>query len=160
MRLYHPLPTGVQRDFVSTPLGKLEVLVSKPRNPSDKQPPVLIVHGGFDHASVWLEWMTNLSEHHLVRTYAVSVSNYGASYMCSSWVRMVYQTSLDDMAFDVMVAVHQVEEREGTAPVLFVTVQAALFANTSYAVAWRKFLPSFWSGQCHTMDSCPLYGPG
>jgi pimeloyl-ACP methyl ester carboxylesterase len=116
--MFHPLPEGVGRDFVATPLGGLELLVSEPVHQGEKQPPILFVHGGFGHAAVWLEWMTYLSKQYAARTYAVSVRNHGASYSCSSWFRMVYRTNLDDVACDLTAAIHEVETREGVAPIL------------------------------------------
>ena len=116
--LFHPLPSNSNRDFVQTPLGLIELLVCQPPFQFPKQKPVLFVHGGFGHASVWLEWMTYLSQHYNARTYAVSVRNHGASYVCSSFARMVYRTSLDDLASDVVAAINEVESREGVSPIL------------------------------------------
>ena len=62
--------------------------------------------------------MTYLSQHYNARTYAVSVRNHGASYTCSSFSRMVYMTSLEDVASDVVAAVNEVESREGASPIL------------------------------------------
>ena len=116
--LFRPLPSHVRREYIKTPFGLLELLVSNPVSHNSKLPPILFIHGGFGHASVWLEWMTFLSKHYKARTYAVSARNHGASYICSSWAQMVFKTTLDDVAMDFVAAIKEVEEREGTAPVL------------------------------------------
>lgn len=129
--MFHPLPEHISRDFVETPLGPIELLVSQPRPQSQKlkQPPILFVHGGFGHASVWLEWMTYLSTHYHAPTYAVSIRNHGASHVCTSFFRMVYQTRLDDVVTDLVAAINEVEEREGTAPILVAHSAGATLAQ-------------------------------
>ena len=116
--LFHPLPPSISRDFIKTTQGPLELLISEPTLQDPKRTPVLFLHGGFGHASVWVEWMTYLSKHYNTRTYAVSARNHGASYVCSSWSQMVFRITLDDIASDFLAAIKEVELREGTPPVL------------------------------------------
>ena len=104
---YRPLPPHIERTFVPTPSGDLELLISRPKqfntSPSRvRQPPVLFVHGGFGSAGVWLEWMTYLHESgYNGILYACSLRNHGASYSVPFW-KMVWQTPLEACATDLL----------------------------------------------------------
>jgi pimeloyl-ACP methyl ester carboxylesterase len=131
--MFHPLPDHVQREYVPTPGGPIELIVSQTKSTSLKRAPVLFVHGGFGHASVWLEWMTYLSTRYDARLYAVSVRNHGASHSCRSWWQMVYQTTLDDICSDIVAAINEIERREGVAPIL--VTHSAGGATVQYILA-------------------------
>lgn len=109
---YRPLPSHIERTFVQTPTGPLELLVCDPRKPSvdGTCPAIFFVHGGYGCASVWLEWMTYLYEHDYPgRLYAYSVRNHGASHAVS-YFQMVFNTSLDDVTGDLATCVNHSQE--------------------------------------------------
>lgn len=110
---FRPLPDTIERTYIDSPGGGLEFLISTPQRADDKSLPVLFQHGGFGHASVWLEWMLYLQQHYGGRTYAASVRGHGASYVPSSWFRTVWLTKHDDIAGDVRLAIEEVKRREG-----------------------------------------------
>lgn len=97
---YRPLPQHVERVFVKTEHGDLELLISRPKQCSDV-PPVIFAHGGYGSAGVWLEFMDHL--HRLGYSgvlYAYSFRNHGASYPVS-FLDMVYRTSLESCVEDL-----------------------------------------------------------
>lgn len=51
-----PLPKGIERIFIDSPGGKLEILsaVPKPDAIYHSKPPIFFQHGGFGCAQVWL----------------------------------------------------------------------------------------------------------
>jgi pimeloyl-ACP methyl ester carboxylesterase len=113
---YHTLPNNIHREFVKTPSGEVELLVSPPSLEqglsTSSKPPVLFVHGGLGHASVWLPWMTYLRrKHYAGTTYAVSVRGHGASWAPRFW-QMWALTTKDDVATDVVAAINEIEKRE------------------------------------------------
>jgi pimeloyl-ACP methyl ester carboxylesterase len=98
---FRPLPDHIQRAFVTTEHGDLELLSSRPRQCHSDVPPVFFAHGGYGSAGVWLEFMNRL--HHAGYSgllYAHSIRNHGAS--CTvSFYKMVYRTSLDACVVDL-----------------------------------------------------------
>lgn len=119
-----PLPPTINRTFVNTSSGEIELLISAPSpEPGSRacisRPPVLFVHGGFGHASVWLPWMTYLHhKHYAGTTYAVSVRGHGASWTPRFWQMSL--TTKDIMATDVVAAIEEIEGREGGQRVVLV----------------------------------------
>lgn len=108
-----PLPSTVTRTYVPTPGGDLELLYSKSKRADPNVAPLFFIHGGCGHASVWLEWMTYLHEAgYGGALYSYSARNHGASYAVP-YFRMVYRTSLDDMADDLKSCLDAVRELEG-----------------------------------------------
>lgn len=121
-----PLPPHIKREYVQTPGGRLELLVCEPKqstlqssssSPSssssgpDTKAPIFFAHGGFGHASVWLEWMTYLHEHGYPQaTYAFSARNHGASYTLPFW-QMVHRTTFEDILADTMYCLEHVAQR-------------------------------------------------
>ncbi|ETN41139.1 uncharacterized protein HMPREF1541_03074 [Cyphellophora europaea CBS 101466] len=130
---YHPLPDTVSRTFVATTDGEqLEFLVCRPQH-AGQHPPVLLMHGAFGHASVWLNWMTYLHDNgYGGTTYAISVRGHGASYSPSSYFRMLLLTTQHDVANDVLAAFQAVKEAEGTEPVLI--------AHSSGTITYQELL--------------------
>jgi pimeloyl-ACP methyl ester carboxylesterase len=122
---FHPLPSSVNRTFVKTRSGNIELLVSSPSSESYpptgiSKPPVLFVHGGFGQASVWLPWMTYLhSKHYDGTTYAVSIRGHGASWTPGFW-QMCALATKDVLATDVVAAIKEIERREGGKKVVLV----------------------------------------
>ncbi|KAF2725492.1 alpha/beta-hydrolase [Polychaeton citri CBS 116435] len=104
-----PLPPHVQREFVSTQNGDLELLICQPKHPSKATPttgaPIFFLHGGYGSAGVWLEWMTYLhNAGYPGPLYAFSVRNHGASYSVPYW-QMVFSTPLDAVASDAIACI-------------------------------------------------------
>lgn len=97
---YHPLPAHIERAFVKTPRGDLELLISQPKDKGDA-PPVFFAHGGYGSASVWIDFIHHL--HHAGYRgplYAYSFRNHGASYSVS-YLNMVYRTPLASCVEDL-----------------------------------------------------------
>jgi pimeloyl-ACP methyl ester carboxylesterase len=116
-RQYYPLPSNITRSFVKTPAGDIELLTAEPAKINPEAAPIFFVHGGNGHASVWLEWMMHLSQTYGARTYAYSLRNHGASFSVS-YLRMVWFTSLDDLADDLTASIQAATEKEGRAPIV------------------------------------------
>lgn len=116
---FHPLPANITREFVKTPGGPIELLMSDSavKDSDTRKPPICFAHGGEGHACVWLEWMEYLSTCYNGRTYAYSLRCHGASYVVPYW-KMVWQTSLDDLASDLVASLEEVRLREGQDPIL------------------------------------------
>lgn len=108
-----PLPSGIDRLFVDTPGGTLEVLYAHPTTPppSADAPPLFFVHGGMGGAWVWLEYLGFFAARG-IPCYAVSLRGHGGSY-CPSYLRMVYATTKRMLADDVLAALRWVQAREG-----------------------------------------------
>ncbi|EHA47613.1 hypothetical protein MGG_03896 [Pyricularia oryzae 70-15] len=117
------LPDGVERHFVKTPLGDIEVLYSGPSEeatPTTSTPrqPLFFVHGGMGSAWVWLEYMRFLSSHG-IPCYAVSMRGHGNSWH-PSYIRMVFFTPRSALAQDVVAAIRWTQQREQGAEVVLV----------------------------------------
>ena len=100
-----PLPEGVERFFIDTPAGKIEVLHAKARDinvSGQKQSPLFFVHGGMGGAWVWLEYLTYFSSRG-IPCYAVSMRGHGNSWL-PSFLRLTYGTTLRMLADDVVAA--------------------------------------------------------
>ncbi|KAK5046698.1 hypothetical protein LTR84_007459 [Exophiala bonariae] len=119
--LLRPLPPHIVRNYVQTPNGNLELLSSKPdvksAGLSSRKQPIFFVHGGEGSGSVWFEWMEHLSTSYNATTYAYSLRCHGASYSVPYW-KMVWGTSLDDLASDLVACIQDVREREGQDPII------------------------------------------
>lgn len=97
---YRPLLPHVERVFVKTDHGDLELLISRPKQCSDV-PPVFFAHGGYGSAGVWLEFMDHLhNSGYSGLLYAYSFRSHGASYPVS-FFNMVYRTSMDSCVEDL-----------------------------------------------------------
>lgn len=147
-RTYHPLPDYVTRKFISSseadavPEAKseseascseqLELLECRAGTPDDgpgsddnnERPPILFLHGGFGHASVWLPFMTYLHQHGqrspttAQTTYALSLRSHGASFSIP-FLRMVYATPLSSFTHDIQAAIsHVIRRHNGQPPIL------------------------------------------
>lgn len=64
-----PPPEGIEREWLRTPSGELELLSA---GPSSSAAPILFIHGGMRSAWVWNEFMLFLAERG-VRLYALSL---------------------------------------------------------------------------------------
>lgn len=106
-----PAPDGLERHFLTTPSGRIELLIATPSSPSPSSTPILFVHGGMGSAWVWTPYMQYLSSHG-VPCYAVSMRGHGHSWY-PSYLRMVFGTFRRDLTDDVLGAVRYVEEEHG-----------------------------------------------
>lgn len=148
-----PLPPHISREFVPTPNGDLELLVCQPSQPDKSCPPIIFAHGGFGHASLWIEWMTYFHHHYGGTTYAYSARNHGASYGVT-YLKMVFGTSLDDIASDWASVIHNVKHKfeHGSEPVL--VGHSAGGALTQYVLLNRM---ATTRGLC-LLDAVPHFG--
>ncbi|KAG8169922.1 hypothetical protein KVR01_000667 [Diaporthe batatas] len=117
------LPKGVERLFMHTAGGPIEILHAAPTGPAANQrsaapppPPVFFVHGGMGSAWVWLEYMQYLSSRG-VPCYAISLRGHGESWH-PSFLRMVYGTPRSALADDLVAGIRFAEGREGGAQVV------------------------------------------
>lgn len=115
-----PLPEGIERFFVDTPRGKIEVLYARPLPgpKADDASPLFFVHGGMGGAWVWLEFLPFFAARG-IPCYAVSMRGHGGSYY-PSYLRMVYATTKRMLADDVLAGLRWVQEREGGREVVMV----------------------------------------
>jgi pimeloyl-ACP methyl ester carboxylesterase len=119
------LPKGVERLFVQTTGGPIEILYAAPAGATTAAPgttkrdttsPLFFVHGGMGSAWVWLEYMQFLSSRG-VPCYAVSLRGHGESWH-PSFLRMVYGTPKSALADDLVAGIRFAEGREGARVVL------------------------------------------
>ncbi|KAM0323008.1 hypothetical protein ACHAQA_009107 [Verticillium albo-atrum] len=104
-------PAGLERHWVETPSGRLEVLSNQPSNPSKDVTPIVFVHGGMGSAWVWAEYMQYLAGHN-IPCYAVSLRGHGNSWH-PSYLRMVYCTTRSQLASDAVAVINWVHARQG-----------------------------------------------
>lgn len=110
-----PIPEHIQRTFINSPGGDLELLVCHPKHRDPSALPIFFAHGGYGSAGVWLEWMTYLHEAGYGGTlYAYSARNHGASYSLS-YLRMVYSTPIEHIASDFQLCYDFVHKQEQAA---------------------------------------------
>lgn len=124
------LPDGIERFFIQTPGGRIEVLYAKPQAANSTTPtpttqqlpdassPLFFVHGGMGGAWVWLEYLRFFSARG-IPCYAVSMRGHGASWH-PSYLRMVYGTTKRMLADDVVAGLRWAQEREGGREVVLV----------------------------------------
>ncbi|KAK5683245.1 hypothetical protein LTS10_004776 [Elasticomyces elasticus] len=147
-----PLPAHIERIFVPTSGGDLELLICRPTSPSTdtsaghklSTPPVFFAHGGFGSAGVWLEWMEHLHFSGYQGTlYACSKRNHGASYSVP-YFRMVWKTSLADCAADLVSCMKHAQEDAGAAELVLVGHSAGGgLAHLEIYKNWLKHDPWF-----------------
>jgi len=112
------LPAGVERHFIPTPSGNLEILYAAPSAsfPTHGKSPLFFVHGGMGSAWVWLEYMTYLSSRG-IPCYAISMRGHGRSW-APGYLRMVFFTTRSMLESDVLVGMAWATKREGCDVVL------------------------------------------
>jgi pimeloyl-ACP methyl ester carboxylesterase len=103
----HPLPDSISRTFIQTPSGPLELLLTHPSSPKANANPILLIHGGFGSASVWIPWLTYLSSHGY-HAYALSLRGHGASWT-PGFLSMWMFTSKYTLAPDLVAGIKHVE---------------------------------------------------
>ncbi|RYO95971.1 hypothetical protein DL765_011709 [Monosporascus sp. GIB2] len=109
-------PEGLERIWVQTPGGKIEILHAKPAHPTSKTP-VVFAHGGMGCAWMWTPYMRYLAERG-VPCYAISTRGHGNSWY-PSFLRMLYTVTKRDLGDDLVAGIKAVREREGS-EVIFV----------------------------------------
>ena len=109
------VPDGLQRDWVQTPGGRIEILSARPQG-ATSQSPIYFVHGGMGCAWMWSEYMRHLAKQG-IPCYAVSLRGHGASWK-PSFLRMVYGTTKRMLADDAIAGLEWVQQREGREVVL------------------------------------------
>ncbi|CAM1509072.1 Fc.00g028110.m01.CDS01 [Cosmosporella sp. VM-42] len=110
-----PVPDGLKRHFIDTPLGSIEILSAQPSTKA-QGPPIFFCHGGMGGAWVWTEYMQYLSARG-VPCYAISLRGHGNSWH-PSYLRMVYGTTRGALSDDLVAGIRWVQERENSEVVL------------------------------------------
>ncbi|KAH7320081.1 Alpha/Beta hydrolase protein [Stachybotrys elegans] len=110
-----PPPAGLERHWVDTPGGRLEILHARPARPS-KTPPLFFMHGGMGSAWVWADYMRFCASEG-IPCYAISIRGHGDSWH-PSYLRMVYGTSRRMLADDLVAGIRWVQDREDSEVVL------------------------------------------
>lgn len=125
-QIQHPVPDGLERHWVDTPLGSLELLSASPpptspgakNNNGDGGPAVFFCHGGMGSAWVWTEYMLFLASRG-VRSYAISLRGHGDSWH-PSFLKMVWLTTRGMLGDDLVAGVQWAQAREGGRKVVLV----------------------------------------
>ncbi|CAP71032.1 uncharacterized protein PODANS_6_4030 [Podospora anserina S mat+] len=113
------LPQGIERFFVDTPGGQIEVLHGKPsKQARHGATPLFFVHGGMGGAWVWLEYLSFFASRG-IPCYAVSMRGHGSSWH-PSYLRMVYFTTKRMLADDVVAAIKWVQKRHDGREVVYI----------------------------------------
>ncbi|KAH9893889.1 alpha/beta-hydrolase [Xylariomycetidae sp. FL2044] len=111
-----PPPEGIDRTYVETPGGDIELLCARPSVPTLNTPPVVFAHGGMGCALLWVPYMRYLAARG-VTSYAVSVRGHGASWH-PSFLRMLYTVTKRQLGDDLVAGIRAVQQREGSKVVL------------------------------------------
>jgi pimeloyl-ACP methyl ester carboxylesterase len=107
-----PVPEGLERHWIDTPGGKLEILSATPSpSPAPGSPAVFFCHGGMGSAWVWTEYMRYLAARG-VTSYAISLRGHGDSWH-PSYLRMVFATTRRMLGDDLVAGVEWAQAREG-----------------------------------------------
>ncbi|KAG0134334.1 Alpha/Beta hydrolase protein [Tuber indicum] len=106
------LPEGVQREYLSSPGGVLEVLTSSPlgsggTGEEDKEP-LLFVHGGFGSTLEFTNYLQFFSSQGY-SCYSLSLRGHEASYKLGFWA--MYWTSKHAFALDVVLAIAHIRSK-------------------------------------------------
>ena len=123
-----PLPEGIARRYIFTPLGSLELLTAIPVESKSSKPPLLFAHGWFGCASVWLLYMAYFSAHDYP-CYAISYRGHGNSWYPG--FRSTYFTPLGTMAEDLAAGVKEAEKLETERRNAEENVRVVLFAHSA-----------------------------
>lgn len=116
------LPRGIERRFISTPSGDLEVLCAGPAQKDaaegKRKPALFFIHGGMGGAWVWLEYMQYFAAQG-IPCYALSLRGHGQSWQ-PSYLRMVYGTGRQAMVDDLVAGIGYARAQEGGREVVLV----------------------------------------
>lgn len=103
-----PLLSGIERTYIATLSGPLELLSALPKSPSTK-PPVFFAHGGFGCAAIWTYYLLFFSSRGYP-CYAVSYCGHGGSWYPGFW--RMYFTTRNSIAEDLVAGIKKVERLE------------------------------------------------
>lgn len=109
-----PTPDGIERNWVDTPGGSIEILSAQPKTP--RGPPLFFMHGAQGSATVWTEYMQFFAAHG-VACYAISVRGHGESWH-PTFLRMIYFTTRRMIGDDLVAGIRWVQDREKSEVVL------------------------------------------
>jgi len=122
------LPNGVNRSYLNTASGPLELLSAIPTDAKSSKPPLFFAHGGFGCASIWLSYMTYFSSRGYP-CYAISYRGHGNSWYPGFW--RMYFTSRGTMAEDLRAGDREVEKLETERRGAEEKVRAVLVAHSA-----------------------------
>lgn len=114
-----PVADGLERHWLDTPGGQIEVLSATP--PADtpvKGPAIVFCHGGMGGAFVWTEYMLYLAARG-VPCYAVSLRGHGDSWY-PSYFRMVFATPRSALRGDLEAGIRWAQARQQGEAVMLV----------------------------------------
>lgn len=111
----HPVPDGLERAWIETPSGRLEIIYAEPKG-CESKPPVFFCHGGMGGAWVWKEYMQYLAARG-VASYAISLRGHGDSWY-PSYFRMVYFTTRRMLTNDLVAGIKWAQARAKSEVVL------------------------------------------
>ena len=103
--------------FLNSPSGLLELCTAVPAiGKANNRPPVLFLHGTNCAAACYKVFLPLFAAKGFT-AYALSLRGHGESYKMS-WFWMMFLTTLDNFADDVVCAIDYIKENDGQAPVL------------------------------------------
>ncbi|KAG0637753.1 Alpha/Beta hydrolase protein [Tuber brumale] len=106
------LPEGVQREYLPSPGGALEMLTSSPPRSGgggeEEKEPLLFVHGGFGTALEFTNYLQFFSSRGY-SCYSLSLRGHGASYNLGYW--SMFWTSKHAFALDVVLAIAHIRSK-------------------------------------------------
>ncbi|KAH7039934.1 Alpha/Beta hydrolase protein [Microdochium trichocladiopsis] len=111
-----PPPKGLEREFIKTPDGDIEILSSIPSDRNPSFPPVVFAHGGMGCAWMWTPYMRYLAARGIT-SYAISTRGHGNSWH-PSFLRMLYTVTKRDLGDDLLAGIKAVEQKENSQVVL------------------------------------------
>lgn len=112
-----PVPDGLERLWVDTPEGRLELLSNTPSIVQEgRGPPIVFCHGGMGGAWVWTEYLQYFAACG-IQCYAVSLRGHGESWH-PSYLQMVFATPRSALAEDLVAAIEWVQVHEESEVIL------------------------------------------
>jgi pimeloyl-ACP methyl ester carboxylesterase len=110
------IPKGLERHWVDTASGRLEILAAVPDQRADG-PPMFFVHGSMGSAWIWSDYMRFFATEYGIPCYAISLRGHGESWH-PSFLRLAYGTTRTMMADDLVAGIQWAEKLEGQEVVL------------------------------------------
>lgn len=105
------LPDGVKRVMIQGTEGRLELLISESKSEKPSKPAILLLHGAFGSATVYLPWMTHLQSSYAGSVYSLSLRGHGGSFT-PGYLEMAFLTSMTTLTTDIGVALREIATRE------------------------------------------------
>ncbi|TFK62566.1 alpha/beta-hydrolase [Pluteus cervinus] len=114
-----PTPDGIERTFLSTPSGPLDLHFALPTTTSplasSTNPPLLFIHGGFGSSLCYKNYLPFFSSFGY-SSYAISLRGHGDSY--NPGYLKLYFTSRQTFLSDLRYAIRHIQTIHGTSPIL------------------------------------------